>query len=244
MPDESPVTFHQGDAPQIVQASERARETFRYFWNQVSLDFNRIVPALELAFLKVPFSDDYSNPDAQVEEMWVEQVNFDGIDINGVLLNSPNWLKSVKQGDEVHSTLSQLSDWLCVLEGQVYGAHTVQLLRSRMADEERTQHDQAWGLNFPSPSTVLTPEHNQKFEDVIATLLSEQIVKDPVTVEARFDHGRTILHLEALYGRAPSVRVLLDHGASTTARCDRGWTPLDYARSLQWTHVVTLLENE
>ena len=53
-----------------------------------------------------------------------------------------------------------------------------------MTDEEREQHDQAWGLNFPSPGTVLTPERNQKFEDVIATLLSEQIAKDPATVEA------------------------------------------------------------
>ena len=67
MPDESPVTFHKGDAPEIVQASEQARETFRYFWNQVSLDFNRIVPALELACLKVPCSDNNSNPDVQVE---------------------------------------------------------------------------------------------------------------------------------------------------------------------------------
>ena len=244
MSEESLVTFHKDDDPEIFRASARARETFRYFWNQVALDFNRIIPALELATLKVPFSDDFSDPQSQVEHMWVEQITFDGVNIFGVLLNSPNWLKSVNAGDEVQFPLAQVSDWLCVLDGKVHGAHTVQVVRSRMDEAEREEYDQAWGLDFPPPDTVLVPQRNQQFEDVIAKLIADQVDKDPPTVTQTFGEGRTLLHLESLYGRAPSVRVLLERGASTTTRCDRGWTPLDYARSLEWADVIELLTEE
>ena len=239
---DSPVTFHKTDDPELLQASQQARDTFRSFWNQISLDFNRIIPALDMASLKVPFSDDLLDPESPIEHMWVNQITFDGIQIQGVLLNAPNWLKSIGQGDEVRFPLAQISDWLCVLDGKVYGAHTIQLIRARMNSLERTEYDQAWGLDFPSPDTVLIPERNQKFEDVIANLIVEQIAEEPAITRSKFDHGRTLLHLEALYGRTPSVRVLLERGASPIARCDRGWTPLDYAQSLEWIDIIRLLE--
>jgi uncharacterized protein len=243
MPDSSPVTFHSGDEPEIVAASQQARKTFRYFWNQLSLDFNRIVPALELACLKVPFSESI-NGEMRVEQMWVDQVNFDGVSVTGILINAPNWLTSVQQGDEVMFPITQISDWLCVLDGQVYGAYTIQVLRSHMDEEERASHDAAWGLEFPAPSNVLIPERNMKFENVIASLLEKQIEEDSSIVSAAFDEGRTVLHLESLYGRDRSVQVLLEHGADVSVRCDRGWTARDYAQSLQWDHIVALLDQQ
>ena len=239
---ESPVTFHKGDDPEIVAAARDARRTFRHFWNQVSLDFNRIVPALELACAKAAFSDDESDDESQVEQMWVDQVNFDGVDVFGVLINAPNWLNSVAQGDGVSFPISRISDWLCVLDGQVYGGYSVQVLRSRMSDDERSSHDEAWGLSFPAPDTVQVPGRNEKFEGVIASLLTQQIEEDPSTVNATSDEGRTLLHLEALYGRAPSIKVLLQHGADTSARCNRGWSARDYAQSLDWDHAIALLD--
>ncbi len=159
MSEDNPVTFYEGDDPELSQASQKARETFRYFWNQVALDFNRIIPALELACVKAPFSDD-ADPRSPFEHMWVDQINFDGIDVYGTLLNSPNNLTSWNQGDEVEGPLAALSDWLCVLGGKVYGGHTIQVARGRMATAERQEYDQAWGLDFPAPDTVLIPERN------------------------------------------------------------------------------------
>ncbi len=242
MSEDNPVVFHEGNDPELLHASQRARDTFRYFWNQVALDFNRIIPALELACVKVPFSDDVEDPQSPVEHIWVDQINFDGIAIYGTLLNTPNSLTSWAAGDEVQFPLTDVSDWLCVLDGKVYGGHTIQVTRGRMEAVERQDYDQAWGLDFPPPDTVLIPERNGEFEDKIANLLAEQIAKNPKIVTATFDGGQTLLHLEALHGREPSVKVLLDQGASRTACCDRGWTPLDYARSLEWTNVTQLLQ--
>jgi hypothetical protein len=76
----------------------------------------------------------------------------------------------------------------------------------------------------------------------IAKLLKDHLEKGIETVKSTDDSGRTPLHLEALYGRRHSVQVLLDYGADPSARCNRGWTPRDYANSLEWTEVGGILE--
>ena len=242
MSEESPVTFHKGDDPDIERASQEARKTFRYFWKQVSYDFNRIVPALEVAAIKVAFSDDRSNPDAQVEHMWVSEIDFDGVTLRGTIINSPNWLKTVKEGDVVECKIDDIGDWICVLAGKVYGAYTVQVIRSRMSESERAEHDEAWGLDFPPPDQVLVPPETSEFEQVIASLLKEQLENETDTINTLDDEGRTPLHLEALFGRTHTVQVLLDFGADPNKHCNRGWTPRDYAESLDWTTVVEILQ--
>ena len=242
MDENDPVIFNKDDDLQLLQASQQARETFRYCWNQVALDFNRIIPALELACVKAPFSDTVADSASPVEHMWIDQINFDGVDIYGVLLNTPNILTSWTEGDQVQCPLTELRDWLCVLEGRVYGGYTVQVARGRMQNIERQEYDLAWGLDFPPPDTVLIPERNDEFEGAIANLIAEQIAKNPDIVRATYDGGQTLLHLEALHGRIESVKILLARGASATICCDRGWTPLDYARSLGWSNIIELLE--
>ncbi|MEZ6108539.1 MAG: DUF2314 domain-containing protein [Pirellulaceae bacterium] len=239
---ESPVTYHKGDDPELVKAMERARETFAGFFNQVSLDFNRIVPALELACVKAPFSDTPEDPQAPVEQMWIDEVTFDGFDVIGKLLNHPNHLESVAAGDEVRVPLGRISDWILVQDGEVHGGHTIQVIRSRMGETELEAHDEAWGLAFEPPDTVLLPERNEDFEGVIASLIIDQIEKEPMAVHEVFDNGRTVLHLEALYGRTPCVEVLLRNGADPEARCDRGLTAREYAALLGWEEVVALLD--
>src|SRR5262249_47338301 len=89
--------------PEMERASENARETFRYFWREMSWERRRIVPALDLACVKAPFSDGNQGsrtPGApEVEHMWISDVDFDGQTVSGVLMNSPNWLKTIKEGD-------------------------------------------------------------------------------------------------------------------------------------------------
>lgn len=242
MSEDNPVTFHSNDDPDMEKASQEARKTFRYFWKEVSLDYNRIVPALEVSCVKLPFSDDKSDPDSQVEHMWISEIDFDGEKIRGVLINAPNWLKSVKEGDTIECSTDEIGDWMCVLGGKVYGAYTIQVTRARMSDSERASYDEAWGLEFLPPEKVQVPPAVSDFEPVIAQLLKDHLKKDIETVKTTDGSGRTPLHLEALYGRRHSVQVLLDHGADPSIRCDRGWTPRDYANSLEWSEVSRILQ--
>lgn len=80
--------------------------------------------------------------------MWVNDVYFDGERVCGVLVNDPNALSNVKNGDEVAVSLEQISDWMFAIEGKTYGGFSVQAMRKAMSQSERAKHDEAWGLNF------------------------------------------------------------------------------------------------
>ena len=237
----SPVTYHKKDDPEMLRANGEARKTFRYFWREVSWDFNRIVPGVELACVKLAFSDDPSDPDSRVEHMWVGDIDFDGERIRGVLVNSPNWLSSFKEGDSIECSPDEIGDWMCVVGGKVYGAYTVQVTRGRMDDSERSAYDAQWGLEFPPPDEVLVPSENAKFGAVIASKLKEHFNENPDTVHSPDDSGRTLLHLSALYGRKQSVKVLLEHGVDVARRCSRGWKAIDYAQALGWSEIAEML---
>jgi uncharacterized protein YegJ (DUF2314 family) len=257
--------LYEGDDPDMQRAYEQARASFRYFWREVAWERRRIVPALDLACVKAPFSDGESSgrtdDNPEIQHMWMSEVNFDGRTVSGVLMNSPHRLKSIKEGDPVRVPLAQISDWMYVINDEVFGAYTVNLLRSRMGLRERQQHDAAWGLNFGDPTKVRvvpepkegggllkgwfgeneaeTGEHPMSVN--MAESLTEQIAEDPSLVTAVNDRGWTLLHMEALAWSAPTVKVLLAAGADPNAKTNDGLTPLQLAESLGWENVVGLL---
>jgi uncharacterized protein YegJ (DUF2314 family) len=260
---ESPVFLAEGGDPEMQRAYQSARSTFRYFWREVAWERRRIVPALGLACVKAPFSDGEKGTEGQpgVEHMWLGEVDFDGRTVTGVLLNAPNWLKTVKQGDAASVPLGTISDWMYAISGELFGAYTVNLLRSRMGRQERREHDDAWGLNFGDPTQIrVAPESNRgggllrgwfgrgrtdpdehPMSENMATSLREQLAKNPSLVSAKSDRGWTLLHQQALAGSTATVRVLLEAGADPTALTDHGMTPLQLAEVLGWTRIVELL---
>lgn len=261
----SKVFMFDNSDPEMQRAYEKARASFGYFWREVAWERRRIVPALDLACVKAPFSDGdrrAGDTDApEVEHMWLSEVDFDGRVVSGVLLNAPNWLRTVTQGDPVRVPLGGISDWMYAISGEVFGAYTVNLLRSRMGRRERQEHDAAWGLNFGDPTKVrVVPEPKQgggllkswfgkrqadvkehPMSEAMASSLREQVARDPSLVSAADDRGWTLLHQEALAGSAATVRVLLEAGADPNTVTNDGMTPLQLAKSLGWERVVALL---
>ncbi|MBC8356739.1 MAG: DUF2314 domain-containing protein [Planctomycetes bacterium] len=152
------VYFVPDKDPEMQSAIERARETFRYFWRELAWEQRRIIPGLSLAAVKVPFSDppeiEHDEEEPAVEQMWLSDIEFDGSVITGTLLNEPHWLKSISEGDQSQVPISGISDWMYAISDRVYGAYTVNLLRSQMSRGERAQHDAAWGLDFGDPDEI------------------------------------------------------------------------------------------
>jgi uncharacterized protein YegJ (DUF2314 family) len=261
----SKVFMFDDNDPDMQRAYENARATFRYYWREMAWERRRIVPALDLACVKAPFSDGKqattTKDHPEAEQMWMSEVDFDGQLVSGVLLNDPNWLKSVKKGDSARFPLNEITDWMYVISGEVFGAYTVNLLRSRMGRKERADHDSAWGLNFGDPAKIrVVPEltkgggllkgwfgkrqtHPQEhpMSEAMASSLKEQLAKNPSMVSAKSDKGWTLLHQEALAGSTATVKVLLEAGADRNAITDHGLTPLELAKSLHWDNVVALL---
>lgn len=250
--DASHVYFSEGDDPEMRRAEERARESFRYFWREVISDRNRIVPALGLAAVKAPFSDDDEATDdgePRVEFMWIDDVDFDGECVHGMLINEPNWLTSVEQGDEVSIPLAQICDWLYSMDDVAFGGFTVNLMRSRMTPRERAEHDDAWGLDFGDPSQPRVSAYHDAAEadahtdDDLASLLKDELRKNPSLAQSQGHLGWTLLHQQASVGHLACVKLLLDAGADPTIRTENGRTALDLAMLLNWPDVVELLTN-
>jgi len=257
-------------------AMQAARDSFRVFWREVSWEGRRIVPALDLAAVKAAFSDEQrkaERPDhaMSVEHLWMTEVQFDGDIVTGCLINQPNWLHDVKEGDVVHVPLTHITDWLYAVRGVAYGGHTIQHMRKDMSVSERKHHDGMWGLDFGDPDVVrLMPaphvenvgffgrlfgkkppppppvdvEAEHPMSENMGDSLREALQKNPEWVTDADDDGWTMLHHQALAGSLASVDVLLDLGADPQRRTKSGLTASDLAQKLRWTRVVKRLERE
>ena len=107
--EQSPVFMFDDGDPEMQRAYQAARQSFRYFWRELSWERRRIIPGLDLACVKAPFSDGKAKArgkDPEVEHMWIGEIDFDGRNVRGELLNNPNWLTSVKAGDPAQIPLA------------------------------------------------------------------------------------------------------------------------------------------
>ena len=139
------IQVKSGDAG-MVAAMQAARDSFDEFWAEVSADHGRAIPVLESAMLKVYFADESAPDDG--EHLWVSEVDYDGSEISGVVASDPLHLSYPKLGERVAFPLERLSDWLIVHDGRAKGAYTVQLLRERMTESERAEHDSNYPFKF------------------------------------------------------------------------------------------------
>jgi uncharacterized protein YegJ (DUF2314 family) len=242
---------------EMEEASVNARKSFNIFWRELSWEMRRIVPGLDMSVVKRGFpTNEKSN--LSLEHMWVGDISFDGKIVRGNLLNQPNQIDNLNQGDSVEFDYEEISDWMYSINNNVYGAFTVNVLRSRMSKKELKEHDDAWGLNFGDPSNInidrdlsfgkflLTPsielpEHpmslnmTEKSEDGIREM--GQQINDHSTL------GMTMLQFESLAGNLTQVKLLLKYGAEKRIKNVRGETAQDLAEFFNWTKISTVLSS-
>lgn len=249
---EKVIFYSEAEDPEMIKAFHKAQETFPYFWRELYWEYRRIVPALDLACVKVAFMQEVPGRTTPiVEHMWINDVEFDGDTVSGVLINDPQELTNIKNGDPVKVPLSQVSDWLFSSQGITYGGFTIQQLRSAMEEEERKEHDEAWGLDFGDYNDILLAYKQKEHpENLIEHPMSinmdesfnEFLKEYPLEITNRDEAGYTLLHKEAIAGNRTSVEVLLQFGADKNSKTNNGKTPLDFAKQLGWQHVVPVLE--
>ena len=252
------ITFlADGDDLKMVAAFKKAQETFKYFWRELYWEGHRIVPALDVACVKVAFSQAPSFMQKMrgkkgpiVEHMWISEVSFDGDLIQGVLINAPDHLTNIRKGARVEVPLSQISDWLFACMGKTYGGFTVQAMRSAMAGEERAAHDAAWGLDFGDCNDIeIVYQQKQHPENLIEHPMSKNmrasltdfLKEKPDQIVCKDEAGYTLLHKNAIAGNLTAVEVLLAAGADKSRKTHSGKTALDFARQLDWPRIVAAL---
>jgi uncharacterized protein YegJ (DUF2314 family) len=252
------ILWSDASDPEMEHAYQKARETFKFFWRELFWEYRRIVPSFDLALVKLPFSDEKisqkENKNPSVEHMWINNINFDGESIEGILINEPQLIQSVKQGDVIKAPFKKISDWMYAMDNQVYGAFTINLLRSRMDKKERESHDDAWGLKFADPyQEKITPyfEQDKPIDATIEHPMSEQMIPSlqkfledhPSQIERKDERGWTMLHHHSLAGSTPTVQVLLEYGANPMIKTKEGKIPLDFAMMMDWDKLIALFAN-
>jgi uncharacterized protein YegJ (DUF2314 family) len=267
-------TFDDSDAA-MQSAYDAARRNFKYFWRELSWERRRIVPGLDMAMVKLPFTDGpRTDGNPAYEQMWIGDVNFDGETLSGALLNSPNRLTSVKEGDAVQAPFSELRDWLMTADGKAYGAFSVNQIRAAMSSKERKEHDQAWGFDFGDPATTrveILRQGNSKggllsglfggrsgksnplegFQDhpMCVNMLEKygaQLRDDASIARDVLDDetGFTLLHSEALAGNLGMVKLLVACGAEVRKKTKSGRTASELARGIGWPEIADYLDEQ
>ena len=259
--------------PEMKRAYEAAQWSFKYFWRELSWERRRIVPGLDMAMIKLPFTDGpRTDGNSEYEYMWVSEVDFDGETLSGQLINAPNWLTSVKEGDAVRAPFSHLADWMMTVDGVAYGGFTVNAMRARMGSRERKQHDEAWGLDFGDPADIRweivrgekpkggflsgllgsrTKNANQQtgFKDHPMCInmleqIEEQLKADSSIANSVAEDGWTLLHREALAGNLGVVKLLVGYGAEVARQTPGGRTAAELARGIGWPEIAEYLDGQ
>ncbi len=269
---EDKIVMVEGASPAMQAAAEQARKTFKYFWRELSWEYRRIIPGLGLAAVKVAFATDPDSEGPEVEHMWINEIQFDGDTVSGVLLNNPQWLDSIAAGDPVSVPLAEIGDWMYTINGKVYGGYSIDVMRSDMSKAEREEHDQAWGLDFGKPGEVMivpaATQEKQGFlsglfgkkeqpiilstEDLPEHPMSENMAEkmdqglrdEPAFARSVDEDGWTLLQRDALAGNLTPVSLLVKHGADLGALNPKGESALDLARKMGWPRIIALLEKK
>ncbi len=244
-------TFYAQQDAMMKQASQNAQYNFKYFWRELYWESRRIVPGHDFAMVKIPFEQIMDGQNGPIiEHMWINNLNFDGETVSGILVNDPSQLTNIKNGDLVERKITEIGDWMISIQGKTYGGFTVQVIRSGMSDKERESHDNAWGLDFGDYNeTLLVFEQKEQPENLIehpmsknmADKIREFLKENPNEMTTVDDNGLTFLHKEAIAGNKTSIEILLELGVDKTVKSSNGKTALDYAESMNWEHITEML---
>ncbi|MFB3388757.1 YegJ family protein [Flavobacterium sp. LAR06] len=113
--------------------------------NKTLADFNSalINPKIEVKALKVKFQNE-----TDVEHIWINDVKFIDGKYSGILDNEPEYIKGHKIGDTINVDTKDISDWMYIENGKLFGGYTIKVLRNQMSDSERKQFDAESGMQI------------------------------------------------------------------------------------------------
>jgi len=245
-------TIFSNESPEMISAFNKAQETFKYFWRELSWEYRRIIPAFDLAYVKCAFiqepSDSSDSP--LVEYMWISQIDFDGTTISGQLMNQPNYIDNVQAGEIIEQPFETIVDWMFLTQDQVYGGFTIQEYRKQLNDSERKEYDASWGINFGDPNNILfVYDQEEHPENLIEHPMCEKMLDsflnfiqtNPTVIHERDDRGNQLLHREALAGNFLIIQALLQYNLDKSALNNQSMTASDLAHKMGWENIAKLL---
>jgi uncharacterized protein YegJ (DUF2314 family) len=128
----------EGDDEEMIAAIGEARRRLPEFRGTLEDDWRRKIPIIDRPLVKAQFRSSLAG---KIEHMWVEVTNFEDGVIVGELANEPNEIPELSQGQEVHVSTDDISDWVYWQGDLTIGGFTLAVLERReqsAASNERT----------------------------------------------------------------------------------------------------------
>lgn len=122
---------------EMNEAIEKAKQTLH--------DFNAALlnPEIEVKSLKVKFQNQ-----TDAEHLWLSNIMFKDGKYTGILDNEPEYFTEYKIGDTIDVDDKNISDWMYIKNGKLFGGYTIKVLRNRMSESEREQFDAESGMQI------------------------------------------------------------------------------------------------
>jgi uncharacterized protein YegJ (DUF2314 family) len=115
------------DDPEMAAAITKARKSLPDFWKKVQTPANG-----EDGFsLKVKIKDKNGS-----EHFWITDIKRQNETVSGVINNDPEIVQSVKMGQRVTVPEADISDWMYMRSGKIYGNETIHALYKTMSPDE------------------------------------------------------------------------------------------------------------
>jgi len=85
---------------------------------------------------------------ASIEHIWLEAPELRDGRVTGTLGNAP--LEGpLKLGDSVSVSIEEISDWMAVVDDELFGGYTVLVARGRLSNAEQKEFDSSVGFRVP-----------------------------------------------------------------------------------------------
>lgn len=239
----------------IANASKVAQKNFRFFWRERFWDFRRKQPLCQFCAILCTISEEV-NGEKVKEQFWLTDIIFDGKYVHGTVQVQPNQLTTIQQGMQCAVPLDRVEDWMYVIEDQVYGGYTINIIRQGLRQQDLATYDNSWGFQFGNPlytekypkkPVVVKEEEEEKpptkfFGITISKPKKKKSVQqDEVeeneyhTVNLEYDHPQAIKRFDK-YKETFKKDPLKIHQPD-----ENGWTPLLNHVLAGNRHIVQLL---
>lgn len=126
------MSWLAGEDPEMARAIEAAQASFTEFARQAELENFRPEPAFDEIAIKAFFPNPQQPEDG--EHLYATFVATDGQTIEAILDADPYFVPGLAEGQRVRFPLSQLSDWLLVINGRGLGGFTLDVEMRRLTE--------------------------------------------------------------------------------------------------------------
>ena len=92
--------------------------------------------------IKYPFVKDDNSSN---EHIWLSYITFENENYYGIIDNTSEFTKRIKEGEKIQINLDKISDWNYIKNDTIFGGYTIKVVRDALFENEKEAFDASLG---------------------------------------------------------------------------------------------------